>query len=508
MAVTRPGSEPHRALAAAWADESVRRERWEGLVFTVLPFVLHPIWVAFDYVLEPAWSTYLVWRGLDEVVGGIALVVLWFGRDARTIRRTVTVSVASSGLATAMLLPLSVHYTAYVLGYSLIVWGAGTLFSATVGRAGLLQGLLTGAFVVAHMVQPHQLDTETLVGSAFYIATAWFVCGFSLVLRYRLQKTAFDARWRLDQRNGELQTALTRLADTESQLRRAKEGLEDQVAERTQALSESLTRLEHENAERIAAEARAESASRAKSAFLATMSHELRTPLNAILGYTEIAVEELGGPQHAATRQDLGQVETAASHLLGIIDDVLDLARVEAGCVALKTRVVPVAPLLQRAADLVRPAASARGNRVELEFDERAARVRADPDRLRQVVANLLSNAAKFTENGRIALGCAATADEGEIELFVADTGIGIAEDHHERIFERFYQVDGTCTRRYGGTGLGLAICRELVGRMGGRIVVHSREGEGTTFRIRLPVGGPVSDSYVAVAGSIGPTSP
>ncbi|MEZ4317136.1 MAG: HAMP domain-containing sensor histidine kinase [Myxococcota bacterium] len=260
-----------------------------------------------------------------------------------------------------------------------------------------------------------------------------------------------------------------RRAQLEQELFAANLGLEARVRERTSALE--------------ASEAEARRASEAKSVFLANMSHELRTPLTAILGHVEMAREELDG-REPEVETDLERSEQAAHHLLGLIDDLLDLARIEAGRMELTTAVVPVETVAQHAVRLVSTAMTARGNSVELEVPEQIC-VSADPDRLRQILVNLLSNAAKFTERGKVRVRAESSGDD--VRISVSDTGIGMPASVVATVFERFSQGDASSTRRYGGTGLGLAICQELAMLMGGRITVQSEEGVGSTFTVVLP---------------------
>ena len=475
--------------AASWTEECFRRERWEGLAFASLPAVLNPPWVLFDYVLEPqAWKLYVIWRALNEVVCIVAGVALYRAKTLRAVRRWGFVAVAGTCLTIAMLLPQSVHfYWAYVLGYSLIIWGTGALLSGSPRHRIALLGSSVVGFVFAHAVMPHGLDVSTMVGAGFYVVTAATVCMASSTVRYRLQLSSFRSGWTLNRRNVELSEALQRVAVTETQLRQATRDLEEQVAERTAELATSLAELERENLERLGAESRAQAANRAKSVFLANMSHELRTPLNAILGYTELVQEDLAGTEQAHLNDDLERVSVSGRHLLGIIDDLLDLSRIESGHLECRPEVFDLHQLLENAVELIRPQAGAAGNTIVVDLEPADVAVSADPLRLRQVVVNLLSNAVKFTSQGQIRIS--SRVDGSEAEVAIADDGIGIPAGKLERVFERFQQVDDAPTRRYGGTGLGLSICRELMEAMDGSIAVESDVGAGSTFRVRVPLG-------------------
>jgi signal transduction histidine kinase len=247
-------------------------------------------------------------------------------------------------------------------------------------------------------------------------------------------------------------------------------------------------RLQRLNAELVLARDQALAADRAKSQFLATMSHELRTPLTAILGYGDLLRDEAEDRGADWVREDLASVRIAAEQLLQLISDVLDLARLDAGTTAPVFEPIDVSDLVAEVVATARPLADHSGNRLEVSIDGRAIRLRADRRRLRQVLLNLLSNAAKFTEQGTVSLAVRQEADD--VIFSVADTGIGIATEDFQRLFQPFVQLDGSTTRRAGGTGLGLAISKRFCESMGGRIEVESRLGVGSTFRVRLAAGG------------------
>ena len=225
----------------------------------------------------------------------------------------------------------------------------------------------------------------------------------------------------------------------------------------------------------------AETANRAKSVFLATMSHELRTPLNAIIGYSEMLRDETP----AAARGDLDKINAAGQHLLLLISDILDLAKIEAGRMSLYIEPFAVDELVEQIVQTVRPLAARNHNTLHVERDPGCGEARTDRVRLRQILLNLLANAAKFTRAGRIELRC---RREGPLLIFeVADTGIGMDAATLERVFREFVQADPSTTRRYGGTGLGLALSRKLAGMLGGVVSVTSAPGQGSTFTLRLP---------------------
>jgi adenylate cyclase len=239
--------------------------------------------------------------------------------------------------------------------------------------------------------------------------------------------------------------------------------------------------------ERRAAETRAEVANRAKSEFLANMSHELRTPLNAIVGYTELLRES--APPGSDDARDLDRVLGAAHHLCAMVDDVLDLARIEAGRLELARDAVAPGRILREVEATLAPLAATHGNRLHVADAAALPEVWADPVRLAQILLNLVGNALRFTEGGDVWVD--ASVADGELRVALRDTGIGIAPDQLGLLFRRFSQVDGSSTRRRGGTGLGLALGQELAALHGGRIEVQSAVGVGSTFTLRVPAGRP-----------------
>ena len=229
-----------------------------------------------------------------------------------------------------------------------------------------------------------------------------------------------------------------------------------------------------------------EEANRAKSEFLATMSHEMRTPLNAISGYTELLKMGLRGPVTEEQVADLERINRSQSHLLGIINDILQFAKLESGPVEMTVDEFPVETALDTAEELVRPQLEAKKISYARLRGDKSARVRADSDRFQQIVLNLLSNALKFTpEGGRITV--AWRIEQQRFLIDVADTGIGIAVDQFERIFDPFVQVQSGTTRTSEGVGLGLAISRDMARQMGGDVYVTSELGNGSTFTLALP---------------------
>jgi adenylate cyclase len=231
-------------------------------------------------------------------------------------------------------------------------------------------------------------------------------------------------------------------------------------------------------------------ASEHKSQFVAGMSHELRTPLNAIIGLTEMMLSNAARFGTEKAQEPLQRVNRAGTHLLGLINQVLDLSKIEAGKLEFNPQTVQVAPLINEVIGTAGQLAEENKNRLIVEAQENLGALTVDPMRLQQILLNLLSNACKFTKQGEVALRARRVVDGRDwIELAVADTGIGMTAEQQAKLFEEFTQADSSTARQYGGTGLGLAITRKLARMMGGDVTVTSEPGKGSVFTVRLPVG-------------------
>jgi len=232
-------------------------------------------------------------------------------------------------------------------------------------------------------------------------------------------------------------------------------------------------------------------ASEHKSQFVASMSHELRTPLNAIIGLTEMMVKNAARFGTEKAQEPLQRVNRAGTHLLGLINQVLDLSKIEAGKLELNPQTVQLAPLINEVIGTARQLAEQNQNRLVVDAQENLGALTVDPLRLRQILLNLLSNACKFTKEGEVRLRARRVANGRDwIELAVADTGIGMTPEQQAKLFEEFSQADATTAQRFGGTGLGLALSRKLARMMGGDVTVTSEPGKGSVFTVRLPSGG------------------
>jgi adenylate cyclase len=281
-------------------------------------------------------------------------------------------------------------------------------------------------------------------------------------------------------------------APSSTHLQRRSDGRWIQVSERKTAnggvvgIYADITELKQREAELAAARDAADAANQTKSSFLANMSHELRTPLNAIIGYSEILQEDAADKDDKGSIEDLQRIEDAGRHLLGLINNILDLSKIEAGKMDVFIEPVDIQALLKEVLSIVKPLADKSENAVEVICPADVGSFRSDQTKVKQCLLNLMSNANKFTSKGTLTLSVAREANS-QICFRVSDTGIGMTEEQLGRLFEVFSQADTSTTKRFGGTGLGLAITKHFCTILGGDVTVESTPGKGTTFIIRLP---------------------
>jgi signal transduction histidine kinase/ActR/RegA family two-component response regulator len=280
----------------------------------------------------------------------------------------------------------------------------------------------------------------------------------------------------------------------------ALQGANDELKTRTQELETEIVHRKQTQDELLTAKRAAEDASRAKSSFLANMSHELRTPLNAIIGYSEMIEEEIQDSGQINNIKDVQKIEAAGKHLLALINDVLDLSKIEAGKMGLHVEDFEVGTMIQEMVATLQPTIAKNSNTLDLHFSEDLGAMRSDVTKVRQILANLLSNACKFTDHGTITMNVDRTKDQQWIRFRVGDTGIGISEEQQENLFKEFAQADVSIARKYGGTGLGLAICHRFAQLMGGNISVVSELGKGSLFTVHL-----LAQASAEAAGRIPP---
>ncbi len=266
--------------------------------------------------------------------------------------------------------------------------------------------------------------------------------------------------------------------------------LKHQVNARTRELQQINLEMERRITERTAelavAVEKAKAADHLKSAFLASMSHELRTPLNSIIGFTGILLQGLVGELNEEQQKQLGMVRSSANHLLELINDVLDISKIEAGQLQVAYEPFDLPASINKVGQSVRLLAEKKGLVLTIDVASDVGTIISDVRRVEQVLLNLLSNAIKFTEHGYITVTC--SADQETVVIGVTDTGIGILNEDIDKVFKPFLQIDSGLTRRYEGTGLGLSICKKLVQLLGGDIRVESEWGKGSTFSFSLPV--------------------
>jgi PAS domain S-box-containing protein len=315
------------------------------------------------------------------------------------------------------------------------------------------------------LIIPPALRDAHRKGLARYLAT-----GDSHVLGNRIEVTALHA----DGHEFPIELAVNRIPTEGAPLF-------------TAYIRDIAERKQHEEALKEA-KAASEAANQAKSQFLASMSHELRTPLNAIIGYSEMLEEEVEESGAPGLKPDLQKIHSAGKHLLELINEVLDLSKIEAGRMELFEEDFNIADAIREIAGTVLPLVQKNGNHLEIHCAPDLGSMHADLTKFRQSVLNLLSNACKFTENGAVTI--AASRHANLIRVQVSDTGIGIAAGKLQQLFEPFSQADASTSRNYGGTGLGLALSRRFSRLMGGDLTAHSEEGKGAAFTIEIPAGG------------------
>jgi len=267
------------------------------------------------------------------------------------------------------------------------------------------------------------------------------------------------------------------------QLKQASDELERKVQAATADIAQQNELLRRQAIE-------LEQASALKSQFLANMSHELRTPLNAMLGYTSMLLQGVAGVVEPPVKRRLGRIESNGRHLLTIINEILDISRIEAGRMPLQLSTFSVPDLVSEVKAELEPIIMRSKLVVTLDLPKDLTPISSDRQKVKQILLNLLSNALKFTHDGCVTIAAGHNSKERTVTLSVTDTGIGIAHADQHKIFEDFRQLDNSPTRAYGGTGLGLSICRRLAQMLDGRISVESQVGKGSTFTLALPTKG------------------
>jgi signal transduction histidine kinase/CheY-like chemotaxis protein len=396
----------------------------------------------------------------------------------------------TSVVALSFLALVAFLYATFYQRQRRMIWGLAALTVVWIAAAFLPTGSATGAAIsiaiVAYAAEGTRVITMALwkrrdgariIGSGFIIT---FTILFYIALEnLGLVPRSGDLVW-----YGWLGIALSSSIYLARNFARSSQGfenlsvhLEDEVKQRTVELRQATLQ--------------AEAASETKSQFLANMSHELRTPLNAIIGYSEMLTEEATDAGDDGYLADLDKIRGSGKHLLGLINDILDLTKIEAGRMELYIETFDVSKMVEDVAATVQPLLDKNANSLRVQLSPDVGLVRGDQVKVRQILFNLLSNATKFTERGVITLATErerGTDGRDEVVFRVADTGIGMTAEQLSRLFQPFMQAEASTTKKYGGTGLGLAITKHFAEMMGGSVTVDSEPGKGTTFTVRVPV--------------------
>lgn len=341
-----------------------------------------------------------------------------------------------------------------IVSFGLIggVLSVGGPLLALGGAAGMVLGVILSGLVIGFHVQQESISLLALVSIAAF-------AGFMLLFSYL----------------------------SYAQSKRVVSGIRQSRLQNNEIVEKSI-QLEQKSKELSEAKENAEASSHAKSQFLANMSHELRTPLNAIIGYSEMLTEEAQDQGHQNYVQDLQRIRNSGKHLLSLINEILDLSKIEAGKMDLFIESFELESFLKSVVDSLAPVVATNKNQLLLQFGQHGIVMHTDQTKLRQVLLNLLSNACKFTNQGTITLDVALDASKNEVVLAVSDTGIGMTSEQLERLFQPFTQGDASTTKKYGGTGLGLTISKHFVEMMGGGISMSSQPERGSTFTVHLPL--------------------
>jgi len=428
----------------------------------------------------------------------MALVVspkTWIG-DQWQVHVHVWAAIVLGGLLTGVPILLARlapghRLTRHVIGVAQMLWSS-LLIHLTGGRIETHFHVFGSLAFLAFYKDWHVLLTATLVVAGdHFVRGVWFPLSVFGVATESYYRWIEHAMWVIFEDVILLHYCVRgcqetwAIAEREAELSAANHNLAEQNRERSRAeaevrlLYDDLT-LTHEQLV---------TSNQVKSQFLANMSHELRTPLNAIIGYSDLLLVMAARKQDTASTADLQRIQKAGNHLLALINDILDISKIEAGKMHLEMQTLDVATILEDISETIAPLALQNENELMITIAPDVSPVHADCLRLKQCLLNLLSNACKFTKGGEIDLSISQTAiDDQDFVVFrVTDTGIGLSDDQAARLFQPFAQADASTTRKFGGTGLGLSITKNLCEAMNGTITLHSQLGAGSTFTLHLP---------------------
>jgi signal transduction histidine kinase len=429
---------------------------------------------------------------------GITFVVspfTWIGDTARVhehVWAAVILGFVLSGLPIlfAEIMP-GAALTRHVIAIAQMLWSA-LLIHLTGGRIETHFHVFGSLAFLAFYKDWHVLVTATLVVAAdHFVRGVWWPLSVFGVVTESYYRWIEHAVWVIFEDVILIHYCLRgqreswQIAQREADLSAANGSLAEQYRERSRAEAE-VRRLYDDL---TVAHEEVVVASRVKSQFLANMSHELRTPLNAIIGYSDLMQVVAERKQDTAYTADLQRIQKAGKHLLTLINDILDISKIEAGKMQLESQVFEVSMILDEIRETIEPLAAQNSNHFTLEVAPNLGPIQADCTRLKQCLLNLLSNACKFTQAGKVELSVDQEELDGRefITFRVADTGVGLTDEQAARLFRPFSQADASTTRKFGGTGLGLAITKNLCEAMGGGIELESELGAGSTFTIRIP---------------------